>query len=32
VQRLVRAIIWRKPLFKEILKISEVFRKTMTIF
>jgi hypothetical protein len=26
VQRLVSATIWRKPLFKEILKISEVFR------
>jgi hypothetical protein len=24
-QRLVSATIWRKPLFKEILKISEVF-------
>jgi hypothetical protein len=25
VQRLVSATIWRKPFFKEILKISEVF-------
>jgi hypothetical protein len=26
VERLVSATIWRKPLFKEILKISEFFR------